>query len=158
MSLLPPNTAPFYHYLDVTAGHCNLVTKRIATWENLLLPKILAYYNTSTKLRDILSMQLDCFTAESEPLFSAVYIVPNAVSLSPALTFLFLSTFYSLYFCSISPLGDSFCVLTPLKSPSSPTCLCSFVSCALPLLLLCPVSSSHGQRCLGHAATRSYAL
>lgn len=40
-------------------------------------------------------MQLDCLTAESAPLFSAIYVVPNAVALCPALTFLFLSTFYS---------------------------------------------------------------
>lgn len=33
------HSPPFYRYLeDVTVNHCNL-----ATWENLLLPKILAY-------------------------------------------------------------------------------------------------------------------
>lgn len=49
--------------------------------------------------------------------------------------------------------------VTPLPAPSLPqSCPCFFVRCALPLFLLPPVSSSHGQRCLGHAAGRSYAL
>lgn len=41
-------------------------------------------------------MQLDCLTAGSSPSkLSDQYIVPNAISLCPSLTFLFLSTFYS---------------------------------------------------------------
>lgn len=72
------------------------------------------------KQRDILSMQLDCLTAESAPSFSVVYVVPNAVSLCPALTFLFLSTFYSSAFCRVSPFWDSSCVLTPPKPSLSP--------------------------------------
>lgn len=97
------------------------------------------WYDTSTKLRDILSMQLDCLTAESAPLFSVVYVVPNAVSLCPALTFLFLSTFYSPAFCSVSPLWDSSRVLTPpnrqTPHPHNPSVL-------LPSLCSPPLSPS----------------
>lgn len=95
------------------------------------------WHETSTKLRDILSMQLDCLTAESAPSFSVVYVVPNAVSLCPALTFLFLSTFYSSAFCSASPFWDPSCVLAPPNPlPPQRVCASSFAVLSPPFSFL----------------------
>lgn len=65
-------------------------------------------------------MQLDCLTAESAPWFSVAYVVPNAVSLCPAFTFLFLSTFYSPAFCSVSPPLRSLLCPKPLLTSTTP--------------------------------------
>lgn len=63
------------------------------------------------------------------------YIVPNAISLCPSLTFLFLSTFYSPACCRFSLFWDSSCVLLPVRA-SSYTVLSPSFSFLLSCLLM----------------------
>lgn len=81
-------------------------------------------------------MQLDCLTAGSSPSkLSDQYIVPNAISLCPSLTFLFLSTFYSPACCCFSPFWFSSCVLISVCA-SSYTVLSPSFSFLLSCLLM----------------------
>lgn len=63
------------------------------------------------------------------------YIVPNAISLCPSLTFLFLSTFYSPACCRFSLFWDPSCVLLPVRA-SSYTVLSPSFSLLLSCLLM----------------------
>lgn len=167
---IPP--PPFEHDLeDVSVTHCNPATRRMATWENLLLPKSFAYtiWYKHKNLRDILSMQLDCLTAGGPPELSGGLRCAKCrvsqprihfpLSLNIRLPCSVSAAFHPSEIPLVSPPPPPPSLTPSLQPPASPISHpCVFLHCALPLFLLPPVSSSHGQRCLGHAAGRCYAL
>lgn len=126
----------------------NLATIKIIAYDNLLLPKFLAYNKIQAQNK---GMFYQCnWTAWLQRVLllklSDHYIVPNTIFSLPFMNFpLPLSILFP---CMLL-------FLTVLRSLLCPNpCLCFFLLCALPLFLLPPVLSSHGW-CAGGG---SYAL